>query len=94
MPWILMQIKTVNLAKMSCRNLSLRSSNDMVAKLAVAKVAVKVVAKVALEAVKEEAVKEEAAPEQEGAGQAVVVVVLAAVESDLVDLIRNHSPTR
>ena len=58
----------------------------MVAKLAVAKVAVKVVAKVG--------VKEEAALEQEGAGQAVVVVVLAAVESDLVDLIRNHSPTR
>ena len=80
-----MQIKTVNLAKMSCRNLLLRSSSDMVAKLAVAKVAVKVVAPAG--------VKEEAALEQEGAGQAVVVV-LAAVESDLVDLIRNHSPTR
>ena len=57
----------------------------MVAKLAVAKVAVKVVAPAG--------VKEEAAPEQEDAGQAVAVV-LAAVESDLVDLIRKHSPTR
>ena len=62
----------------------------MVAKLAavkVAQVAAKAVA--AQVAVKEE---EAAALEQEDAVLAVVVV-LAAVQSDLVDLIRNHRPT-